>query len=815
MLTGYNICRFDTEYVATRARRFLRADEQRVFWKFGPYLCQDVEEKPFKLESAAYGQNEGVNFDFKGGTAVLDAMQYIAMNYKLPMFSLGYVSKHFLGDTKEDLDIGTMWKLVERGQLSRVIDYVLKDGRLVRDLVQNRDMLNSIFEMSRATSTLPNDILTRGQQIRVMNLLRRICAARGVLLDVPKDRQTAAEAAKRKYIGARVVNPKAGFYDPKKGYVVTLDFASLYPSIVRAYNLCYQTWIPASKVDEVRARCPDLEIVACELRLGQVWGKAGKAADMKRALHSPKLADLIAKQVKAGQTNVSLTHDEFDAVVPEALTEAHCIAVVVEEGAKPVLYSPIPVAHYFAKGVTGADGVEQRCPSLLPSILAELAVLRKKAKKAGRRRGARAGGDGARRGERGRGGRGGAGGGARARGSGAVQQRAASMKVVMNSGRPRRPIRGGWRSANDHLPPPDGAADSIKIVNETRAEMGFPASDVVYGDTDSIFVHVAGASKAEALDVGSVVSARCNAHFERATKSKNLVLEFEALFDGLILIGKKCYAGSQYAVVETGERATRTYNGAEYALDVCALGPKPKQYKKGMRAVRRDTPPFVARAQGDSIDLLLKTQDVPQVLAYIQKQVDDLLAFRVPRADFQLTMQLKREDSYKKAPEDDVAKQPHLRLVKKLERRSKEGKLPQACTLWGVGERVPYFYAETDELLACDRAECPAYGEAHNVPYDRAHYFRLLDGALAQGLGVVPEVKAYIDAEKATRRARHRPCAGAAAQGRRDAAQPAGRAAEHLGAATTGGNKRERLPRPPDRRLRASAPVREHLQVSA
>jgi DNA polymerase elongation subunit (family B) len=455
------------------------------------------------------------------------------------------------------------------------------------------------------------------------------------------------------------------------------------------------------------------------------------------------------------------------------------------------------VAHYFAKGVTGADGVEQRCPSLLPSILAELAVLRKKAKKAmaaaeARAQAATERAEAASEGE--------AAEAARKEAARALEEAALynneqlSMKVVMNS------VYGFTAADTLRLLALSetitylgrmALADSIKIANETCAEMGFPASDVVYGDTDSIFVHVAGASKAEALDVGSVVSARCNAHFERATKSKNLVLEFEALFDGLILIGKKCYAGSQYAVVETGERATRTYNGAEYALDVCALGPKPKQYKKGMRAVRRDTPPFVARAQGESIDLLLKTQDVPRVLAYIQKQVDDLLAFRVPRADFQLTMQLKREDSYKKAPEDDVAKQPHLRLVKKLERRSKEGKLPQACTLWGVGERVPYFYAETEELLACDRAECPAYGEAHDVPYDRAHYFRLLEGALAQGLGVVPEVKAYIDAEKATR---VRDIAKKVEQRRKDAETrrnlPAGQRTI-LGFTTTGATKRE------------------------
>ena len=44
-----------------------------------------------------------------------------------------------------------------------------------------------------------------------------------------------------KYEGAVVIEPTRGFYtDP----VATLDFASLYPSIMMAHNLCYSTLIP-------------------------------------------------------------------------------------------------------------------------------------------------------------------------------------------------------------------------------------------------------------------------------------------------------------------------------------------------------------------------------------------------------------------------------------------------------------------------------------------------------------------------------------------------------------------------------------------
>ena len=47
--------------------------------------------------------------------------------------------------------------------------------------------------------------------------------------------------------GAVVIRPLPGFYQTP---VVTLDFASLYPSIMRAYNMCFSTLVPS--LTEVR-----------------------------------------------------------------------------------------------------------------------------------------------------------------------------------------------------------------------------------------------------------------------------------------------------------------------------------------------------------------------------------------------------------------------------------------------------------------------------------------------------------------------------------------------------------------------------------
>lgn len=50
------------------------------------------------------------------------------------------------------------------------------------------------------------------------------------------------------YEGATVIEPKKGYYDVP---IATLDFSSLYPSIMMAHNLCYTTLLDRSTVDRL------------------------------------------------------------------------------------------------------------------------------------------------------------------------------------------------------------------------------------------------------------------------------------------------------------------------------------------------------------------------------------------------------------------------------------------------------------------------------------------------------------------------------------------------------------------------------------
>ena len=272
-----------------------------------------------------------------------------------------------------------------------------------------------------------------------------------------------------------------------------------------------------------------------------------------------------------------------------------------------------------------------------------------------------------------------------------------------------------------------------KMIDETSAiavrvgqEMGFADCEVVYGDTDSVFLHLPGATDQQALDVGYKVHKECNRHFEIMTHSNIINLELETMKKPCLLIKAKTYAALEYEVLEHAD-------GTLY------LKEKPKKLKKGLRAVRRDTPIYVGKMQDEGMNLLLETQDAEVVKKFVHDKLLDLIQLRPSLQDMSISMALRALEDYKNK---NLA---HLKLLEKLTTRSKEGSLPQGCTLWRVGDRIPFYISESDHRLVAERAECPIYGAFHNIPYDRPHYVKLFCGALEQGLIVLDGMSEMVD----------------------------------------------------------------------
>jgi DNA polymerase delta subunit 1 len=112
-------------------------------------------------------------------------------------------------------------------------------------LMEKMMCLYNYAEMARVTGVPIKFLFTRGQQIKVTSQLYR--KAYEVDMLIPNEKKNAD--GEGKYEGATVIEPDIGYYtDP----IATLDFASLYPSIMMAHNLCYSTLIPPDQVHKFK-----------------------------------------------------------------------------------------------------------------------------------------------------------------------------------------------------------------------------------------------------------------------------------------------------------------------------------------------------------------------------------------------------------------------------------------------------------------------------------------------------------------------------------------------------------------------------------
>ncbi|KAJ3255512.1 DNA-directed DNA polymerase delta [Boothiomyces macroporosus] len=192
--------------------------------------------KDTQFSSKAYGtrNSKSINTD---GRIQLDVLMYMQRDHKLRSYSLNSVSAHFLGEQKEDVHYSIITDLQNGNEETRkrLAVYCLKDAYLPQRLIDKLMIVINYIEMARVTGVNFNYLLTRGQQIKVVSQLFRKAISEDLVIPAME-----IEGTDEQYEGATVIEPEKGFYQVP---IATLDFTSLYPSIMMAHNLCYSTWI--------------------------------------------------------------------------------------------------------------------------------------------------------------------------------------------------------------------------------------------------------------------------------------------------------------------------------------------------------------------------------------------------------------------------------------------------------------------------------------------------------------------------------------------------------------------------------------------
>lgn len=233
IIIGYNICKFDLPYLIQRAEVLGIAE----FPLLGRVRNSRVRIKDTTFSSRQYGTRESKEVTIEGRVQ-FDLLQVMQRDYKLSSYSLNSVSSHFLNEQKEDVHHSIISDLQNGNSETRrrLAVYCLKDAYLPQRLLDKLMFIYNYVEMARVTGVPISFLLSRGQSIKVLSQLLR--KAKQKNMAIPNVKQAGSEQGT--YEGATVLEARAGFYEKP---IATLDFASLYPSIMMAYNLCYCTLV--------------------------------------------------------------------------------------------------------------------------------------------------------------------------------------------------------------------------------------------------------------------------------------------------------------------------------------------------------------------------------------------------------------------------------------------------------------------------------------------------------------------------------------------------------------------------------------------
>ncbi|KAF8677536.1 DNA polymerase [Rhizoctonia solani] len=241
VVIGYNIANFDLPYLLDRARALKGASDG--FPHLGRIKHYKTTTKDTHFSSKAFGQRDSKETQLNGRLQ-LDMLQYMQREQKLRSYTLNAVCAHFLGEQKEDVHHSVITDL-QNGNAEtrrRLAVYCLKDAYLPQRLMDKLMCFVNYTEMARVTGVPFNYLLQKGQQIKVISQLYRKANADGYVIPNMK-----AEGVDEQYEGATVIEPKRGYYDVP---IATLDFSSLYPSIMMAHNLCYTTLLYKETIEQ-------------------------------------------------------------------------------------------------------------------------------------------------------------------------------------------------------------------------------------------------------------------------------------------------------------------------------------------------------------------------------------------------------------------------------------------------------------------------------------------------------------------------------------------------------------------------------------
>ncbi|CAK7222280.1 DNA polymerase zeta [Sporothrix curviconia] len=516
--------------------------------------------------------------------------------------------------------------------LSRLMRYYRRRTAVGLALIEATELVSRTSEQARVLGVDFASVLDRGSQFKVESVMLRVAKPENFVMPSPSHEQVGQQNAAE--CTPLVLEPRSNFYSSP---VVVLDFTSLYPSLMIAYNLCYSTYagrldplyhekklaVKAAAQERTRVEKDTHHDIGNSDNVGSDHGSSGNTVNCP--VVDDETAALLAKHQEKAATKLGFTTYNRPPGLLDRLSQ---LGLVV---------SP-----------TGTMYVGARTrQSLLAKMLAELLDTRAMVKAAMKKTAAH------KIAERQR-----------------LHNRQLALKLLAN-------VTYGYTSASfSGRMPCVEVADSIVQTGRQTLDKAIAlihsvqrwGAEVVYGDTDSLFIHLPGRTREEAFKLGAEM-----AEAVTATNAHPVRLKFEKVYHPCVLLAKKRYVGYMY---DNPQQAEPVFDA------------------KGIETVRRDGSPASAKILEECLRILFDSADLSRVKAYVQARFEDVMSDRLSIADLCFAKEVRAPTSYRAPPPGAVV----------ASRRMAQD--PRATLVHG--ERVPYVViAGPPDMALRDRCVAP------------------------------------------------------------------------------------------------------------
>lgn len=229
IVTGWNVVDFDLIHLQEKFKEYnipfvLGRDNSN---------CKIRKQESFFRDSSA-------NFP---GRMVLDGIQLLKSSFvKLEDYKLDTAAEEFLGEEKiiSGKDKGQEIIDTFNNDPQKLVDYNLKDSIMVLDILKETGVLSLTIRRSMLTG-MPLDRV-KGSIASFDSLYLRELQKKGFVAPSSKYGERGERIK-----GGHVMTSKPGIYD----YVIVCDFKSLYPSIIRTFNIDPFTYVEDCKGEDL------------------------------------------------------------------------------------------------------------------------------------------------------------------------------------------------------------------------------------------------------------------------------------------------------------------------------------------------------------------------------------------------------------------------------------------------------------------------------------------------------------------------------------------------------------------------------------